>query len=127
MGAPIISTYYDLNSLQRSYICKSCCVEKHKYEKPKGSRAEANYIRSSPNKVRRVLNTIRGRKYWEALMILRFMPYRACEPILKCLISAASNAKTEFSVNKKDLFIKGAYCNQGPTLKRRRYCPRGQV
>ena len=40
-------------------------------------------LQGAPNKVRRVLDTIRGRPYEEALMILEYMPYRACEPILK--------------------------------------------
>merc|ERR1712048_1180066 len=96
-------------------------------EEKKTIMAEAKYTRSTPSKVRRVLNTIRGRKYGEALMILRYTPYRTCEPILKCLISAASNAKTELSVNKSALFIKSTYCNKGPVLKRGRFCAKGKV
>ena len=46
-------------------------------------RAIARYVRMSPYKVRRVLDQIRGRSYREALIILEFMPYKACEPILK--------------------------------------------
>ena len=46
------------------------------------ARAIARYIRMSPRKVRRVLDQIRGRSYREALIILEFMPYRACEPVL---------------------------------------------
>merc|ERR1712048_743858 len=95
-------------------------------EEKKTIMAEAKYIRGAPSKVRRVLNTIRGRKYGEALMILRYMPYRTCEPILKCLISAASNAKNELSVNKSTLFIKSTYCNKGPVIKRRRCISRGK-
>merc|ERR1712048_1161375 len=95
-------------------------------EEKKTIMAEAKYIRGAPSKVRRVLNTIRGRKYGEALMILRYMPYRTCEPILKCLISAASNAKNELSVNKSTLFIKSAYCNQGPVLERGRWKSKGR-
>jgi len=34
-----------------------------------------------------VLDVIRGRTYEDALMMLEYMPYRACEPILKTLIS----------------------------------------
>ena len=37
--------------------------------------------------VRRVLDTIRGRSYEEALMILEYSPYRACELITKTLVS----------------------------------------
>ncbi|NEP19705.1 MAG: 50S ribosomal protein L22, partial [Leptolyngbya sp. SIO4C1] len=56
-------------------------------------KAVARYIRMSPHKVRRVLDQIRGRSYREALIILEFMPYRACEPILKVLRSAVANAE----------------------------------
>lgn len=56
-------------------------------------KAIARYIRMSPIKVRRVLDQIRGRSYREALIILEFMPYRACEPVLKVLRSAVANAE----------------------------------
>ena len=36
---------------------------------------------------------IRGKSYEECLIMLEFMPYRACEPVLNALFSAASNAK----------------------------------
>lgn len=39
--------------------------------------------------VRRVLDTIRGKTYEEALIILEYMPHRACEPILKALVSVS--------------------------------------
>ena len=41
----------------------------------------------SPFKVRRVLDCIRGKSYEECLIMLEFMPYRACEPILSALFS----------------------------------------
>jgi hypothetical protein len=37
--------------------------------------------------VRRVLDQIRGRKYEDALAILEYMPYKACEPIMQTLLS----------------------------------------
>ena len=43
------------------------------------AKAFGRYIRMSPNKVRRVLNQIRGKDYKEALMLLEFMPYRALD------------------------------------------------
>ncbi len=48
-------------------------------------KATARYIRMSPFKVRRVLDQIRGISYREALIILEFMPYRACLPILSLI------------------------------------------
>merc|ERR1712146_265316 len=88
------------------------------------ARAVARYIRGAPSKVRRVLNTIRGRTYEEALMILEYMPHRACEPIIKCLMSAASNAKNNLKLNKNKIYVSKAYCDMGPVLKRLR--PRSQ-
>jgi large subunit ribosomal protein L22 len=45
------------------------------------AKAVGRYIRMSPRKVRRVLNQIRGKSYEEALMLLEFMPYKACGPV----------------------------------------------
>ncbi|MEO1144284.1 MAG: 50S ribosomal protein L22 [Cyanobacteria bacterium J06638_22] len=87
-------------------------------------KAIARYIRMSPFKVRRVLDQIRGRSYREALIILEFMPYRACEPILKVLRSAVANAEHNEGYAPAELIITQAYADQGPVL--RRYRPRAQ-
>mmetsp|Transcript_5435 Transcript_5435/g.13926 ORF Transcript_5435/g.13926 Transcript_5435/m.13926 type:complete len:119 (-) Transcript_5435:312-668(-) len=87
-------------------------------------RAVAKYIRMSPNKVRRVLNQIRGKSYREALMILEFMPYSACEPVLQVLQSAAANAQNNNGLQKNELLINRAFADPGPVLKRFR--PRSQ-
>ncbi|HLP91970.1 MAG TPA: 50S ribosomal protein L22 [Nostocaceae cyanobacterium] len=87
-------------------------------------KAIARYIRMSPYKVRRVLDQIRGQSYREALIMLEFMPYRACEPILKVLRSAAANAEHNAGLDRADLVITQAYADQGPVLKR--FQPRAQ-
>ncbi|MBW4445033.1 MAG: 50S ribosomal protein L22 [Plectolyngbya sp. WJT66-NPBG17] len=87
-------------------------------------RAVARYIRMSPFKVRRVLDQIRGRSYREALIILEFMPYRACEPVLKVLRSAAANAEHNEGLSRGNLVVSQAFADQGPVLKRFR--PRAQ-
>ncbi|MBF2089251.1 MAG: 50S ribosomal protein L22 [Synechococcales cyanobacterium K44_A2020_017] len=87
-------------------------------------KAIARYIRMSPHKVRRVLDQIRGRSYREALIILEFMPYRACEPILKVLRSAVANAEHNNGYSPSNLVITQAYADQGPSL--RRFRPRAQ-
>nr|YP_009565172.1 ribosomal protein L22 [Gelidium galapagense]QBA96523.1 ribosomal protein L22 [Gelidium galapagense] len=81
----------------------------------KTSKAISKYLRLSPNKVRRILDQIRGKNYQEALLILQFMPYKPCNNIKKTLESAASNLG---NINKKDLTIIEAYANQGPKIKR---------
>ncbi|MDJ0724791.1 MAG: 50S ribosomal protein L22 [Prochloraceae cyanobacterium] len=87
-------------------------------------KAIARYIRMSPYKVRRVLDQIRGRSYREALIILEFMPYRACEPILKVLRSAVANAEHNAGLDPTTLVVSKAYADGGPSLKR--YRPRAQ-
>ncbi|MBF2045808.1 MAG: 50S ribosomal protein L22 [Leptolyngbya sp. IPPAS B-1204] len=87
-------------------------------------KAVARYIRMSPFKVRRVLDQIRGRSYREALVILEFMPYRACDPVLKVLRSAVANAEHNQGYEPTDLVITQAFADQGPVLKRFR--PRAQ-
>nr|QWW93396.1 ribosomal protein L22 [Notoscyphus lutescens] len=81
-------------------------------------KASGNHIRMSSNKVRRVADQIRGRSYEEALMILEFMPYRACNPILKLLSSAAANASHNLGLNRSDLSINKIQVDRGTFLKR---------
>ncbi len=87
-------------------------------------KAIARYIRMSPFKVRRVLDQIRGRSYREALIILEFMPYRACDPVLKLLRSAVANAEHNAGLDPAELTISQAFADQGPVLKR--FQPRAQ-
>jgi len=89
----------------------------------KSVKAVAKYIRMSPQKVRRVLNQLRGRSYQEALMILEFLSYSA-GPIWQVLHSAAANAEHNYGLDKKSLIIEQSYADEGPKLKRIR--PRAQ-
>lgn len=86
--------------------------------------AVAKYIRMSPHKVRRVLDQIRGRSYRDALMMLEFMPYRACDPVTKVLRSAVANAENNNGMDPASLIVSQAYADMGPSLKRFR--PRAQ-
>lgn len=87
-------------------------------------KAVAKYIRMSPRKVRRVLDQIRGKSYQDALIILEFMPYKACEPIIKVLRSAVANAEHNNGLDPASLVISEAFADAGPTL--RRFRPRAQ-
>ena len=87
-------------------------------------KAIARTVRMSPTKVRRVLNQIRGRSYQDALIVLEFMPYAACEPVRKVLRSAVANAEHNEGLDATQLYVSTAYADQGPTLKRFR--PRAQ-
>lgn len=88
------------------------------------AKAIGRYIRMSPRKVRRVLNQIRGKSYKEALMLLEFMPYRACGPVWQVIYSAAANAEHNLNLKKENLIISEAFADQGPVF--RRFRPRAQ-
>jgi large subunit ribosomal protein L22 len=81
-------------------------------------------VRMSASKIRRVLDVIRGKSYEECLIMLEFMPYRSCEPILNALFSCASNAKNNMGMNKAKLYVSECYADGGATMKRFR--PRAQ-
>jgi large subunit ribosomal protein L22 len=57
-------------------------------------------------------------------MILEFMPYSACKPVLQVLQSAAANAQNNNGLQKNDLLVNKVYADEGPVLKRFR--PRAQ-
>lgn len=93
------------------------------------AKAQARYVRSTPQKTRRVVNEIRGKRALEAYDILRFAPQRVAVDVRKVLHSAMANAKDLAdrdggSVKAEDLVIKAAYVDEGPTMKRFR--PRAQ-
>jgi len=93
------------------------------------ARAVSKYVKMAPNKIRRVLNQIRGKTCSEALLLLKYMPYASCAPITKVLCSAKANAKAnlDFDVNEKDLIVKYAFVDQGPTRKKVRARARGKA
>lgn len=84
----------------------------------------AKTIRIAPRKARLVIDQIRGKKVSDAYAILKFTPNGASEPISKVLKSAAANAVNNMNMNKENLFVKEAYVNEGPTLKR--FLPRAK-
>lgn len=84
----------------------------------KRPRAVAKYVRISPDKVRVVLDVIRGAGYTEAVAILKSTRKAACEPLLKVLNSAAANAENNLNMGKSELYVAECYANAGPILKR---------
>jgi large subunit ribosomal protein L22 len=92
------------------------------------ARAEARYVRSSPQKVRLVVDLIRGRSANEARIILRQTNKRMAPMVLKVLDSAIANAENRSSdVDVDELVVSGAYVNEGPRMKRIRPAPMGRA
>lgn len=92
------------------------------------ARATAKFIRSSPQKVRLVVDLIRGRNVSEALDILRFTKKRAATQVTKVLKSAIANAEQKDEATDVDrLLVSKAYVNEGPRMKRMRPAPMGRA
>src|SRR5580765_6030582 len=95
-------------------------------------RAEARFMRVSPQKARLVLNLIKGRRVEEARNTLMFTKKRVAEHVGKLLQSALDNANflaTEkgLDVEIDNLYVKNAVANDGPRMKRIRPAPQGRA
>jgi large subunit ribosomal protein L22 len=82
------------------------------------AKAILKYARITPRKARRVVDLIRGKKAGEALVALRFMPYRGSHFVEKILKSAMSNAEGKKVMNPEEMVIAEAYVGQWPVMKR---------
>jgi large subunit ribosomal protein L22 len=92
------------------------------------ARAIARYVRGSPQKIRLVVDLIRGKNVSEALTILRFTKKRASKDVEKLLKSAIANAEQKAEgIDVDNLVISQAYVNEGPRLKRMRPAPMGRA
>jgi large subunit ribosomal protein L22 len=85
-----------------------------------GVRAVARYVRISPQKVRLVLDQVRGKGVEEALALLRFMPQRAARPVAKLIRSAAANAEDRYGLGPDELYIARIHADDGPRMRRYR-------
>ena len=68
-------------------------------------RAHARHIQISPQKVRLVINMVRGKDVLEALNTLKFVTNQAARPVSKVIASAVANAEENFGVSRDDLYI----------------------
>ncbi len=82
--------------------------------------AEARFVRSSPRKVRLVIDLIRGKRVDEALQILRYTPRAAARTVANLLDSARANAAERAGLNEDELYVKEAWVNEGPTKHSKR-------
>ena len=95
-------------------------------------RAEARYMRVSPQKARLVLNLIKGRRVEEARNTLAFTKKRVAATVGKLLQSAIDNAnflsnEKGLDVDLDSLYVKHAVANDGPRMKRIRPAPMGRA
>ncbi|MBV8053386.1 MAG: 50S ribosomal protein L22 [Acidobacteriaceae bacterium] len=95
-------------------------------------RAQARFMRVSPQKARLVLDLIKGKRVEDALNTLAFTKKRVAPTIEKLVRSAVENANylsTEkgVDVDVDNLYVKRAVANDGPRMKRIRPAPMGRA
>ncbi len=92
------------------------------------AKAELNYLKASPQKVRLVVDLVRGKRVEEAIRILRFTNKSCSKDLEKLLKSAAANAENrEDGVDIDDLFVSRIIVNEGPREKRIQPAPMGRA
>ncbi|HXZ32309.1 MAG TPA: 50S ribosomal protein L22 [Terriglobales bacterium] len=95
-------------------------------------RAQARFMRVSPQKARLVLDLIKGRRVEDALNTLAFTKKRVAPTIEKLVRSAVENAtylssEKGVDVDVDNLYVKRAVANDGPRMKRIRPAPMGRA
>jgi len=93
--------------------------------------AMARHVRMSPQKVRLVVDLIRGHRAEDALHILRYAKKRASRDIEKVLRSAIANAERKAedagaSLDVDRLYVSRCFVNEGSRWKRLRPAPMGR-
>lgn len=82
------------------------------------TKAISKYMKVSPQKARLVVDLIRGKKIEDALAILAFNAKAVSRDIVKVVKSAVANAENNAKLDVDKLYIKTAYVDPGPVMKR---------
>ena len=91
------------------------------------TRATARTVLVVPRKARLVINLVRGKSISEANAILTGLNKKSARLVKKVLNSATANAENNFKLDRNNLYVKEAYINDGPILKRRRIGSRSHI
>lgn len=81
----------------------------------------------APRKARLVVNLVRGKDVSDAMAILNNLNKKSARLTKKVLVSAVANAENNFKMDKNNLYVKEAYINDGPIMKRRRIGSRSHI
>lgn len=94
------------------------------------SRAVHRFIGSSPRKMRLIVDLIRGASVDKAIEVLHFSPQHAsrdAEKVLRSAVSNIMNLDDSKRFEPNELYVKEAYVNNGPMLKRIQPAPMGRA
>jgi large subunit ribosomal protein L22 len=89
-------------------------------------KATQRYVRISPQKVRMIVDAIKGKPAETAINALKFMPQKSAGIVEKIVRSAVANADQNTSIDVDDLVVQNLIVDQGPTLKRFKARARGR-
>lgn len=81
-------------------------------------KAKAKHIKTSPRKVRLVVDTVRKLTVGRSLDVLKFINKKAAKPVVKLLKSAMANAQHNFELDVDNLYIKTITVDEAQTLHR---------
>ena len=82
------------------------------------ARASTRYVRVTAQKMRLVVDLVRGRSVEKALGILEFTTKRGADIVSKAVKSAVANAEHTTRVDVDALVVKRIWVDEGPTQKR---------
>ena len=91
------------------------------------AKAIAKGLRIAPRKARLVIDLIRNKSVEEADNILSNLNKDAARMSKKVLTSAVANATNNLGLDKSKLYVKEAYVNDGPIMKRHRFGSRSHI
>lgn len=89
-------------------------------------RSSARTVGVSAQKVRLIVDLVRGRAAVEALNVLKFMPNAAAKPVAKVIRTAIANAEETAGFSREDLIVSEIHADEGPTMRRGRIGARGR-
>lgn len=81
----------------------------------------------SPQKVRPLVDMVRGKRVDDALNMLKFAPSPLARVVAKVVKSAAANAENNFQMTPADLKIINIFADEGRSMKRFRPRARGRA
>ncbi|HXI12993.1 MAG TPA: 50S ribosomal protein L22 [Thermoanaerobaculia bacterium] len=92
------------------------------------AKAKLSYLKASPQKVRIIIDQVRGKKVEEAIQILRFTNKLYAKDLEKLLRSAVANAENgENAPDVDELVVSKIFVNEGPREKRVQPAPMGRA
>lgn len=91
------------------------------------AKATARTVLIAPRKARLVVNLVRGKDVSDAMAILNNLNKKSARLTKKVLVTAVANAENNFKMDKNNLYVKEAYINDGPIMKRRRIGSRSHI